>query len=72
MPCEEKLKKHKDSRPGSHNRPEFQKYRYPDVALEDIRDRITRFQQILGNVQDLRVEKWRHQLFRISAKPNAL
>jgi hypothetical protein len=66
-----RVKRFKDSRPGSHNRPEFQKHRYPEVSLEDIRDRMARFQQLLGSGQELRVEKWSHQFFRISAKQNA-
>ena len=63
-----RVKRYKDSRPHSHNRPEFQKHRYPDVALEDIRDRIARFQKLLGDDQDLKVEKWCRQFFRISRR----
>jgi surface carbohydrate biosynthesis protein len=62
-----RIKRYKDSRPNSHNRPEFQKHRYPEVSLDDIRDRISRFQALLGDSRDLRVEKWYHQFFRISA-----
>lgn len=60
------VKRIKASRPGSHNRPEFQKHRYPDVALEDIRSRVSRFQRILGEKTDLRIEPFRGQFFRIS------
>ncbi len=67
-----RVKRYKDSRPGSHNRLEFQKHRYPDVSLEDIRERIARFQHLLGNVQDLKVDKWRHQFFQISAPPSVI
>jgi hypothetical protein len=64
------VKRYKDSRPGSHNRPEFQKHRYPAISLEDIRERILRFQNLLGDVKELRVEKHFHQFFRINAKRN--
>jgi hypothetical protein len=67
-----RVKRYKDSRPGSHNRLEFQKHRYPDVSLEDIRERIARFQHLLGTVQDLKVDKWRHQFFQISAPSSAI
>jgi hypothetical protein len=62
------IKRYKDSRPGSHNRPEFQKHRYPGISIADIRARISRFQNLLGDAQNLRVEKWSHQFFRISAE----
>jgi surface carbohydrate biosynthesis protein len=67
-----RVKRYKDSRPGSHNRPEFQKHRYPDVAIEDIRDRIARFEKLLGPGLDLRAEKWLQQFFRINAKRNTV
>ena len=62
-----RIKRFKDSRPHSHNRPEFQKHRYPEVSLEDIRDRIARFQKLLGDDREIKVEKWQGQFFRISA-----
>ena len=60
------VKRYKASRPGSHNRPEFQKHRYPDVSLEDIRARAERFQKILGHENKLRIEPFRGQFFCIS------
>jgi hypothetical protein len=61
------IKRYKDSRPGSHNRPEFQLHRYPEVLLSDMKERVARFQQLLGFSDELRVERFQNQFFRISA-----
>ena len=60
-----RIKRYKDSRPGSHNKPEFQRHRYPAVALEDMRARASRFQQLLGYSNELKVERFCKQFFRI-------
>ena len=62
------VKRYKDSRPGSHNRPEFQRHRYPEVSLEDIRARLTRFQKVIGHIEGLNVEPVFDQFYRISAR----
>ena len=59
------IKRFKDSRPGSYNRPEFQKHRYPPVSLEDIRERISRFQKLLGIREDLKIDRVVGDFFRI-------
>jgi hypothetical protein len=61
------IKRYKDSRPGSHNRPEFQRHRYPEVSLEDIRGRLSRFQKVIGDIEGLDVEPVFDQFYRISA-----
>jgi surface carbohydrate biosynthesis protein len=61
------IKRYKDSRPDSHNRPEFQRHRYPEVSLSDMKERVARFQQLLGSSDELRVERFQNQFFRISA-----
>ena len=61
------VKRYKDSRPGSHNRPEFQRHRYPPVSLEDMQDRVSRFQKLLDGSPNLRVERVFDQFFRVSA-----
>ncbi len=53
--------------PGSHNRPEYQLHRYPVLPLEDVRNRIARFQELLGYKKELRVEPVSDVLFRIEA-----
>ena len=60
------IKRYKDSRPGSHNRPEFQRHRYPKLSTGDIRERISKFQHILNQRMQLKVEKFLDQFFKIS------
>jgi surface carbohydrate biosynthesis protein len=52
--------------PGSHNRPEFQKHRFPGIAPDKLAKRIERFQQLLGDTHKLQVEQISDVLFRIS------
>jgi surface carbohydrate biosynthesis protein len=61
------VKRYKDSRPGSHNKPKFQRHRYPEVSLNDMKERVSRFQQLLGYSNELKVERFFDQFFRISA-----
>jgi surface carbohydrate biosynthesis protein len=52
--------------PGSHNRPEFQKHRFPGIAPDKIARRLERFQQLLGDAHHLRVDPISDVLVRIS------
>ena len=61
------VKRYKDSRPGSHNKPEFQRHRYPKVSLNDMNERVSRFQQLLGYGSELTVKLFLDQFFYISA-----
>jgi surface carbohydrate biosynthesis protein len=47
-------------------RPEFLQHRYPEIAREEIEDRVSRFKKILGYDRKINVEKQYHQLFQIS------
>jgi surface carbohydrate biosynthesis protein len=60
------VKRYKDSRPGSHNKPEFQRHRYPEVSLNDMKERLSRFQQLLGYSNEITVKPFLGQFFRIS------
>jgi surface carbohydrate biosynthesis protein len=60
-------KRLKPKLPGSHNRPEFQKHRYPGITLEALNQKIERIQTILKDTARLRVEQISDVLFRISA-----
>jgi surface carbohydrate biosynthesis protein len=60
------IKRFKDSRPASHNRPEFQQHRYPQVTLEDLRERVSRLQKLLGIQKDLKIQQVYENFFRIS------
>ena len=53
--------------PGSHNKPEYQLHRYPVLPLEDVCNRIARFQELLGYKKDFRVEPVSDVMFRIEA-----
>ena len=60
------IKRYKDSRPGSHNRPEFQRHRYPEVSLRDMKERASRFQQLLGYNNELTVKPFLGQFFELT------
>ena len=53
--------------PGSHAPPEFHRHRYPGITLEELRERISLFQQTLGDTTELKAEQIHDQIFRISA-----
>ncbi|MGD2099821.1 MAG: hypothetical protein PVG35_19770 [Desulfobacterales bacterium] len=59
-------KRIKASLPGSHNRPEFQRHRYPGISLENLRGKLKQFQQLRGNDQELQVEQISNVMFKIS------
>jgi hypothetical protein len=52
--------------PQAHKKPEFHRHRYPEVSLEEVRDRMLRFRQVLGDCKELQVERFSDQFFRIS------
>jgi surface carbohydrate biosynthesis protein len=60
------IKRSKERIPGSHNRPEFQRHRYPGILFEELGDRIRRLQKLLGYEEELRVQKLYSHFFRIS------
>jgi hypothetical protein len=51
--------------PGSHNRPEFQRHRYPGLPLDEVSERLTRFQRLLGDSTRLAVEPVTATIYRI-------
>jgi hypothetical protein len=52
--------------PRAQNKPDFHRHRYPEVSLEDVQYRTLRFQQVLGDSQQLQVEQISDQFFLIS------
>ena len=56
----------KSSLPGSHNRPEFQRHRYPGISLENLQAKLNQFQQIRGHNRELKVEQVSNVMFQIS------
>jgi hypothetical protein len=57
--------------PRSRNKPEFHRHRYPEVPLEEMRLRVSRFQQVLGESRELQVAQISDQFFRISTAHHA-
>ncbi len=53
--------------PNSHNRPEFQRHRFPGISVGALNNKIEHIQQILGDTAKLKVEQLSDVLFRISA-----
>ncbi|UCG08129.1 MAG: hypothetical protein JSV83_05630, partial [Desulfobacterales bacterium] len=56
----------KSSLPGSHNKPEFQRHRYPDISLQDVKAKVSRLQQLLGINEHLKIEQVSEVMFRIN------
>jgi surface carbohydrate biosynthesis protein len=56
----------KSSLPGSHNRPEFQRHRYPGISSEALSAKLLQFQQLLGNKRKLKFEQLSNVMFQIS------
>jgi len=52
--------------PGSINQPAFQKHRYPGVRVEEVRDRVRRFQMVRGKRPDIVVKEFGGRFFHIS------
>jgi len=49
----------------SHNRAEYLRHRYPHISIEGITSRISRFQQILEDRSELKIEPLHDRFFRI-------
>jgi len=60
------LAKHiKSKLPGSHNRPEFQRHRYPGISAEALHEKLLQFQQLLGNNREFKLEQISRVMFKI-------
>jgi len=59
-------RKFKARLPRSRKKPEFHRHRYPEVSLEDMEERVSMLQQVLGESRKLQVERILGQFFRIS------
>ncbi len=60
------VKRLKAMNPQSHNKSAFQRHRYPALAIEDVCQRLSRFQDLLGNPVPIDVDSYRGQFFQIS------
>jgi len=61
------INRYKSYLPGAFNKPAFQNHRYPGISFEELLARISKFQQLLGDSEELKVEEISDQIFRISA-----
>jgi surface carbohydrate biosynthesis protein len=61
------LRQIKSVLPGSHNRPEFQRHRYPGMPLEEVAERLARFKKLLGDTTPLAVEPVTATIYRVRA-----
>ena len=52
--------------PRARNKPEFHSHRYPEVSLEEVRERMSRFQQLLGDTRKVQVEQISDKFFQVS------
>lgn len=52
--------------PGAHHKPDFQRHRYPGVLLEDLQERLARFQRLLGHGRELKIEEIFDNIYRVS------
>lgn len=60
------VNRYKSYLPGSHNRPEFQRHRYPGISVGQLREKLVRIQGMLGlKGKDLKVEALMDGVFRI-------
>jgi hypothetical protein len=60
------LRRVKAKLPGSHNRPEFQRHRYPGLTLEAFRGKLQKLQQAIGDTTEIDTQKITDAIFTIS------
>jgi surface carbohydrate biosynthesis protein len=52
-------------RQDSLNRPEFQRHRYPGISLQEVRERMFMFREVLGEGRELKAEQISDRFFKI-------
>jgi len=58
--------RYKSYLPGSMKSPEFERHRYPPIDAQEISARLARFQRLLGDGNEIKIEPIYSRLFRIS------
>ena len=51
--------------PGKHAPPEFHRHRYPGISLQELMNRISKIQQVLGDTNSINAEQISDQIFLI-------
>jgi len=59
--------RYKSYLPGSMKSPEFERHRYPPITAKEINARLARFQRLLGDGTEFKIEPIYSRLFRLSA-----
>jgi surface carbohydrate biosynthesis protein len=59
--------RYKSYQPGSMKSPEFERHRYPPIDAKEISAKLARFQRLLGDGTEFKIESIFSRLFRISA-----
>jgi hypothetical protein len=54
--------------PDSHNRVEFHRHRYPGISLSEIRERVSRIKNALGDRVKTEANQISSEIFRIGPK----
>jgi hypothetical protein len=52
--------------PGTHAPPHFHRHRYPGISLQELKNRISIIQQVLGDTRCIKAEKISDQIFQMS------
>jgi hypothetical protein len=60
------VKWYKSHLPESKYRPDFQRHRYPGLSLDELRSRLSRFQQVLGDSTEIRATQISDYIFQIN------
>ena len=60
-------KKYRSLLSESHKKPELARHNYPGISLDELRERISRFNQVLGYGGELRVDQIFKQIYQISS-----
>jgi surface carbohydrate biosynthesis protein len=60
------IKRFKSRLPGSHNWPEFQRHRYPGISLHELKAKLMKLQQILGDRTAIDAAKIKDGIFRLT------
>jgi hypothetical protein len=60
------FKQFKSSLPGSHNKPEFQRHRFPEISLDDIQNRMDRFRKVTAFADEITVWPFGEHFFTVS------
>ena len=59
-------KRYRSLHPRSHKKPELAHHNYPGITIEELRERLSGFQNLIGFEQELKVDQISKQIYRVS------